>query len=118
SVKTLADGAIVADFGKVMSARPVVHFKSGVAGRSLNLLSGYRLLADGHVSTDKLATQGVDMSFSYTQAGGDETFRPFTHLAWRYLQIAAPGETLGADAISASLEHTDAPLDHAASFES
>jgi alpha-L-rhamnosidase len=118
SVKTLADGAVVADFGKVMSARPIVHFKSGVAGRGLDMLTGYRLLGDGHVSTEKLATQGVDMSFRYTQAGGDETFRPFTHLGWRYLQIAAPGETLDADAISASLEHTDAPPERAASFES
>jgi alpha-L-rhamnosidase len=118
SVKTLPDGAVVADFGKVISARPLVHFKSGVAGRTLDMLTGYRLLGDGHVSTAQLATQGVDMSFRYTQAGGDETFRPFTHLAWRYLQIAAPGETLGADAISASLEHTDAPPDRAASFES
>lgn len=118
SVKTLADGAVVADFGKVMSARPVVHFKSGVAGRSLSMLTGYRLLGDGHVSVEKLATQGVDMSFSYTQAGGVETFRPFTHLGWRYLQIAAPGETLTADALQASIEHTDAPLARAATFES
>lgn len=118
SLKTLSDGAVVADFGKVMSARPVVHFKSGVAGRNLSLLTGYRLLGDGHVSTEKLATQGVDMSFSYTQAGGDETFRPFTHLAWRYLQIAAPGETLTADAVQASIEHTDAPVARAATFES
>jgi alpha-L-rhamnosidase len=117
-VETLADGAVVADFGKVTSARPIVHFKSGVAGRSLDMLTGYRLLGDGHVSTEKLATQGVDMSFRYTQAGGDETFRSFTHLAWRYLQIAAPGETLAVDAISASLEHTDAPVMQAATFES
>jgi alpha-L-rhamnosidase len=118
SVETLADGAVVADFGKVMAARPVVHFKAGVAGRSLDILAGYRVLANGHVSTEKLATQGVDMSFRYTQAGGDETFSPFTHLAWRYLQIAAPGEPLGKDAISASLEHTDAPLEQAATFQS
>jgi alpha-L-rhamnosidase len=118
SVKTLADGAVVADFGKVLSARPIVHFKTGKAGRSLEILAGYHVLGDGHVSTVQTATQGVDMSFTYTQAGGDETFRPFTHLGWRYLQIAAPGETLAADAISASVEHTDAPLSHAATFES
>jgi alpha-L-rhamnosidase len=118
SLKTLSDGAVVADFGKVMSARPVVHFKSGVAGRSLSLRAGYRLLGDGQVSTEKLATQGVDMSFSYTQAGGDETFRPFTHLGWRYLQIAAPGETLTVNDVQASLEHTDAPVARAATFES
>jgi alpha-L-rhamnosidase len=118
SVKTLADGAVVADFGKVMSARPVVSFKSGVAGRSLDILTGYRLLDDGHVSTATTATQGVNMSFRYTQAGGTETFRSFTHLGWRYLQISTPGETLAADAIQAIVEHIDAPATHAATFES
>jgi len=118
SLKTLSDGAVVADFGKVMSARPVVHFKTGIAGRTLDMLTGYRLLGDGHVSTATLATQGVDMSFRYTQAGGDETFRPFTHLGWRYLQIAAPGETLTVDSVQASIEHTDAPVARAATFES
>ncbi|HEX2874028.1 MAG TPA: family 78 glycoside hydrolase catalytic domain [Polyangiaceae bacterium] len=118
SIKTLGDGAVVADFGKVMSARPIVRFTSGVAGRALDILTGYRLTADGNVSTERTTTQGVDMSFRYTQAGGDETFLPFTHLAWRYLQIAAPGETLTADAVSASIEHTDAPLERAATFES
>jgi len=118
SVKTLPDGAIVADFGNVMSARPLISFESGVAGRSLDILTGYRLLDDGHVSTATTTTQGVDMSFRYTQAGGAETFRPFTHLGWRYLQIDAPGEALAEDAISAIVEHIDAPEAHAATFES
>ena len=80
SIKTLADGAVVADFGNVMAARPRVHFSQGKAGRALPILTGYRLLSDGHVSTEKTATQGVDMSFRYTQAGGREDFVPFTHL--------------------------------------
>ncbi len=118
SVQVLPDGAVVADFGKVLAARPRIHFSQGKAGRALSILTGYRLLADGHVSTEKTATQGVDMSFGYTQAGGVEDFVPFTHLGWRYLQVAAPGETLTADALQASVEHTDAPLEEAASFES
>ena len=78
------------------------------------ILTGYRLLSDGHVSTETTATQGMDMSFRYTQAGGSEDFAPFTHLAWRYLQVAAPGETLAAGSIQASVEHTDGPLERAA----
>ncbi len=117
SVQVLPDGAVVADFGAVVAARPRVHFSQGVAGRSLAILTGYRLLPDGHVSTAQAATQGVDMSFSYTQANGSQDFVPFTHLAWRYLQLAPPGETLPPGAIQASLEHTDVP-ELAASFES
>jgi alpha-L-rhamnosidase len=118
SVKTLPDGAVVADFGKVITARPVVHFKSGQAGRVVNLLTSYRLLNDGHVSTTSDTTQGTDLSFRYTQAGGEETFRAFTHLGWRYLQISSPGETLANDAIQALVEHIDAPPERKATFKS
>lgn len=118
SVKTLADGAVVADFGKVITARPVVHFKNGQAGRVLNILTSYRLLADGHASTSSDINQGTDMSFRYTQGGGEETFRAFTHLGWRYLQIASPGEALSSDAVQAVVEHIDAPEDRRATFKS
>ncbi len=118
SITTLPDGAVVADFGRVMSARPVVHFASGKAGRSLRMLAGYRLLDDSHVSTAREHTQDTDLSFNYIQTDGAQDFRAFHHLAWRYLQIAAPGEVLGADAIKAIAEHVDVPLGKAATFES
>ncbi len=118
SISTLPDGAVVADFGRVMSARPAVHFASGSAGRSLPMLAGYRLQADGHVSTTREHTQDTDLSFNFIQTDGAQDFRPFHHFAWRYLQIAAPGEVLGANAIQALVEHVDVPLEKAATFES
>jgi alpha-L-rhamnosidase len=117
-VATLPDGAIVADFGKVMSMRPVVHFASGSAGKSVRMLAGYRLQPDGHVSTTKEHTQDTDLSFNYVQNDGAQDFRPFHHIAWRYLEISAPGEALGADAIKAIIEHVDVPPGNAATFES
>ncbi len=118
SVKTLADGSVVADFGKVISARPMIRFKSGQAGRAVNIVTSYRLLGDGHVSTAADTTQGTDMSFRYTQGGGEETFRAFTHLGWRYLQVSSPGESLSSDAIQALAEHVDAPANRKATFKS
>jgi alpha-L-rhamnosidase len=118
SVKTLPDGAVVADFGKVITARPVIRFKNGQAGRVVNILTSYRLLNDGHVATATETTQGTDLSFRYTQAGGEETFRAFTHVGWRYLQVASPGETLASDAIQALVEHIDVPTHSKATFKS
>ncbi len=118
SITTLPDGSVVADFGKVMSMRPTVHFASGKAGRSVKLLAGYRLQSDGHVSTTKEHTQDTDLSFDYVQTDGAQDFRAFHHVAWRYLQISAPGEALGADAIGAIVEHVDVPPGKAATFES
>lgn len=118
SVKTLADGSVVADFGQVMPARPRVRFAAGASGRTLSIRAGYRLLPDGSVSAASDATQGTDLSFRFVQRDGAQEFLPQTHFAWRYLQLSAPGEKLGADAFSALVEHTDAPLDRGAEFES
>lgn len=118
SVKTLSDGAVVADFGALMSARPDVKFQSGQASRTINMLTGYELTTDGHVSTATGATQGTDMSFRYIERAGAQEFQAFTYLGWRYLQISAPGETLSASNISAIVEHTDAPASHATKFTS
>jgi alpha-L-rhamnosidase len=115
---TLPDGAVVADFGRVMPARPLVHFNAGSSGRSVAMRSGYRLLENGHVSAAPLETQGTQLSFGYVQADGAQVFRGYTHFAWRYLEIAAPGEALGAGAIQAIIDHGDVPLDRAATFAS
>ncbi|MEO8213353.1 MAG: family 78 glycoside hydrolase catalytic domain [Myxococcales bacterium] len=116
SVKTFGDGAVVADFGMVMPARPTVRFASGVAGKLLNIQAGYRLTSDGHVSGSKATSQGSDLSFRFTQKAGAQEFRPTTYFGWRYLQVSAPGETLAASAFSALVEHTDA--EGPATFES
>jgi alpha-L-rhamnosidase len=118
SLKTLADGSVVVDFGRVMPARPRVRFAAGVSGRTLNMRAGYRLTADGSVSAAGAETQGTDLSFRFVQRDGAQEFLPQTHFAWRYLQLSAPGEKLGLEAFSALVEHTDAPLDRGAEFES
>jgi alpha-L-rhamnosidase len=118
SVKTLPDGAVVADFGAIIPARPIVTFAAGTAGRSVAMSCGYQLTADGHVSTVSSMNQGTDLSFTYVEKDGAQQFRPFTYFAWRYLQISAPGETLAKDAIQAIVQHSDAPPEDAAKFAS
>ncbi len=70
--------------------------------------------------TSSSDTQGSNMAWYYTQKAGDQTAKAFTHWAWRYLQISAPGagEPLTADDISAMIQHTDVPADRAATFVS
>lgn len=101
---TADDGTPVADFGVVVPARPVVDFDAGVAGRTLTLRAGYELAADGRVSTAAEATQSTDMSYPYTQADGPQTFRAFTHLGFRYLEI--PGAQVDLGDVRAVLMHT------------
>ena len=61
---TLPSGAVVADFGAVYAARPLVEFDSGDPGRTVTGRVGYLLDADGQVSTLH-GTQGTNLSFSY-----------------------------------------------------
>lgn len=82
-----ADGTLVADFGRVVPARPEVDFRTGVAGRTLAIRAGYTLDADGRVDRGKTASQNTDMSFPYTQADGPQQFRATVHLGFRYLEI-------------------------------
>ncbi|MEW9872914.1 family 78 glycoside hydrolase catalytic domain [Arthrobacter sp. HS15c] len=87
SFLTAADGTLVADFGKVIPARPEVDFRTGVAGRTLMIRAGYTLEANGRVDTGKTASQNTDMSFPYTQAEGPQQFRATVHLGFRYLEL-------------------------------
>jgi alpha-L-rhamnosidase len=115
SVKTLATGAVVIDFGKVYAARPEVAFRQGTDGRMVFMHVGYLLDPDGHVSTVH-GTQGTNLSFFYTQRQGAQTFLPFTFLAFRYLQIDDPGETIGRDQVTARTRHTALPSVAPATF--
>jgi len=108
TVRTLASGAVVVDFGKVYAARPEVTFRQGVSGRPVPMHVGYLLDADGHVSTVH-GVQGTDLGFSYIQRDGSQTFRPFTYLGFRYLQIDEPGEHLAHSQITAMARHAAMP---------
>jgi alpha-L-rhamnosidase len=108
-VTTLPSGAVVADFGKVIPAVPVIRFRDGEAGRAIPMTAGYVLNADGTVSNHPDDNQDTDLTYRYTQRDGDQTFRAFTYEGFRYLQLDAP-----ADEISAVVQHTDVDLDRTA----
>jgi alpha-L-rhamnosidase len=63
-----------------------------------------RPLAGGVVPQRRRAdNQSTDLSYSYVQRGGDQSFEAFTYEGFRYLQVARPAE------IEAVVQHTDAP---------
>jgi alpha-L-rhamnosidase len=117
SVRTLANGSVVVDFGKIYAARPTVAFLKGVAGRTITMHVGYLLDSDGQVSTTH-GTQGTDLSFTYIQRGGAQRFVPFTFLGFRYLQVDSPGEAMPASRFVALARHTAMPPTDPAVFDS
>ncbi|MFD0787266.1 family 78 glycoside hydrolase catalytic domain, partial [Micromonospora azadirachtae] len=118
ALRTAADGTVVADFGVVIPARPVVRFHAGVTGHTVPIRAGYTLTGTGRVATSTLMSQGTDMSFPYTQTDGEQEFRAFTHLAFRYLEIPDAGEEIALDDVSAVVVHTDVPPGGEATFAS
>ena len=114
SLTRLANGSVVADFGKVYAAVPTVTFHHGTGGHRVTMHAGYLLDAHpssgpaGQVSTTH-GNQHTDLSYSYVQRGGRETFHPFDYLGFRYLQIDRPGETLHPSDVVALTRHTALP---------
>ncbi|HXA74737.1 MAG TPA: family 78 glycoside hydrolase catalytic domain [Acidimicrobiales bacterium] len=107
-VRTLASGSVVVDFGAVYAARPQVAFHAGQAGRTVAMRVGYLLDPDGEVSTTH-GTQVTNLTFSYIQRGGTETFEAICFLGFRYLQIDGAGELIGADQVAALARHAAMP---------
>lgn len=107
-VRTLADGTVVVDFGRIIAARPEVEFRHGVDGRTIPMHVGYLLDPDGRVSTTH-GTQGTDLSFTYIQRDGEQTFVPYTYVGFRYLQIDGPGEPITGGQVAAMARHSDLP---------
>ncbi|MEE6273450.1 family 78 glycoside hydrolase catalytic domain [Georgenia sp. MJ206] len=112
------DGTVVADFGVVIPARPVVQFDEGVEGRVVPMRASYELADNGRVSTSGVATQGTTMTFPYTQVDGAQEFRAFTHLGFRYLEIPDAGEDIALEDVSAVVVHTEMPEREHATFAS
>ena len=123
SLSRLANGAVVADFGKVYAAVPTVTFAHGVPGRRITMHAGYLLDAHpspgvaGQVSTTR-GTQHTNLAYSYIERRGRQTFEPFDYLGFRYLQIDDPGETLTARDVVALTRHTAVPDETAGTFSS
>jgi alpha-L-rhamnosidase len=103
-VTKLASGAVVADFGKIIPAVPLVRFRDGVKDRAVTMTAGYLLNPDGTVSNSSHDNQGTDLTYRYTERAGDQTFRAFTYEGFRYLQVDAP-----AGDVAAVVQHTDVP---------
>ena len=127
SVTRLASGALVADFGRIYAAAPMVHFRAGTSGRAVTMRAGYLLDEPsagrpvegeaGQVSR-RHGTQHTDMGYSYVQAGGSESFEAFDYLGFRYLQVDDPGESLSSADVVAVTRHAAVPDEHAATFSS
>jgi alpha-L-rhamnosidase len=116
-VHTLPSGAVVADFGAVYAARPLVTFSSGDPGRTVTGRVGYLLDPDGQVSTLH-GTQGTNLSFSYIMGAGQQSFEGFTYCGFRYLQVDNPGEAMGAGDLVAIARHAAMPDVPMATFSS
>ncbi|MFD0856236.1 family 78 glycoside hydrolase catalytic domain, partial [Actinomadura adrarensis] len=112
-VTRLESGALVADFGKVIPAVPVVRFRDGEEGRHVPMEAGFVLNDDGSVSRSSRDNQNTDLSYGYTQHDGDQTFRPFTYEGFRYFEIPA-GVGVEPGGISAIVQHTDVDLSRTA----
>ncbi|MEV5709987.1 family 78 glycoside hydrolase catalytic domain [Actinoallomurus sp. NPDC052274] len=102
----LASGAVVADFGKIIPAVPVVRLRNGSKGTAVTMTAGYLLASDGTVSGSKHDNQSTDLTYGYTERDGDQTVRYYTYEGFRYLQINAD---VPADDISAVVQHTAVP---------
>ncbi|MFF1382094.1 family 78 glycoside hydrolase catalytic domain [Arthrobacter sp. NPDC058288] len=116
---TAPDGTVVADFGRVLPARPVVDFLDGQAGRTVMIRAGYSLDPDGRVGRSKSASQNTDMSFPYTQAAGPQRYEAAVHLGFRYLEVPGiPAEEIAA--VSGVVVHSEHPegLQREGSFSS
>jgi alpha-L-rhamnosidase len=117
SVHTLPSGAVVADFGAVYAARPLVQFSGGDPGRTVTGRVGYLLDPDGQVSTLH-GTQGTNLSFSYIMGTGTQAYEGFTYFGFRYLQVDNPGQSLSAEQLVAIARHAAMPDVPMATFSS
>jgi alpha-L-rhamnosidase len=115
--KRLADGAYVADFGSVNAATPVISLHKGIPGRAVSVVGGDLLDPNGHVSTTR-GIQQTDMHWYYDERSGDQQFRPFGYLGYRYLEVdgVSPADHLKATDVRSFVRHASMPDEHAASF--
>ena len=107
NVKKLSDGTTVVDFGKVIPARLIVHFPSGVAGTEITIQEGYELLTDGHINTSTESTQSTNMTYVYTMKDGPQTYEVWTYLGFRYVSLPAEAGSFTVDNFEATVIHAE-----------
>jgi alpha-L-rhamnosidase len=115
SVRTLAPGRVVADFGKVYAGRPRVTFAQGVAGAAVSIRTDYRTQADGSLAA---FAQSTKMDYAYVQRGGREVFEPYGYLGFRYVQVDVPQGAALPEAIAVVVRSHRLDPSRAATFES
>ncbi|MDO8213792.1 alpha-L-rhamnosidase N-terminal domain-containing protein [Conexibacter sp. CPCC 206217] len=86
SVRTLADGTVIADFGRVMSAVPQVRFQDGVADTAVSMVMSYRL-NNGRLSAD-VAAGATELAILRSERAND--FQVGDRIA-----VDAPGVNFG-----------------------
>ncbi|MBR7116591.1 MAG: family 78 glycoside hydrolase catalytic domain [Clostridia bacterium] len=106
-VMKLADGTTVADFGKVIPARIIIHFPNGTAGTQLTVQEGYELNADGSINTSSDSTQSTNMTYVYTMKDGEQTFEAWGYLGFRYASVPAEAGELTAEDFEATVVHAE-----------
>ena len=105
------DGAVVADFGAVVAATPDGHVPPRRAGRHGQAARRVPARSRRPRLDDPRAPGHRHELPSTPSAPAPQTFRPFGYLAFRYLEVDAPGEPLGAPTSSSSTRGTRAMPD-------
>lgn len=118
SVKKLSDGTTIADFGKVIPARPMITFKNGKAGNTYTIQAGYKLNSDSTIAVTAAETQNTNMTWQYTQKDGEQTYNAWDHLGFRYLSIPDCGENFTEQTICAKMFYAEMPQNMESTFES
>jgi alpha-L-rhamnosidase len=114
SVRTLAPGRVVADFGRVYAGRPRVVFPAGRWSASVSVTTDYRTLPDGSLAG---FAQSTKMDYAYVQRGGREAFEPYGYLGFRYVQVDFPADQAPPASFALVARWSRVPEPHA-SFES
>jgi alpha-L-rhamnosidase len=112
-VNRLGVGHFLADFGKVYAGMPKITFKGGQAGEVVKIKADYRVRPDG--TLDGFA-QSTRMDYEYTLRGGEETFRPYWYLGFRYVEVENAPSAFDGELMRLIVRHNRVNRD-ASSFE-
>jgi len=85
SVTHIVDEKYVIDLGKVYAGSPRITFSGGDQGKTVSMLGGYTLEADGTVSLT--TDQQTDMRYYFVLDGNTAVFEPLVYLGMRYFQV-------------------------------
>ncbi|MFI5610201.1 family 78 glycoside hydrolase catalytic domain [Amycolatopsis sp. NPDC051903] len=111
SVRKLADGSYLFDFGANRSGWPSVSV-TGHAGDTVTMIPAEKLAADGSLDIASTgASAGNQIAYRYTLSGhGRETWHPqFTYSGFRYLQVSGLRAAPTSDTVTVDVIHAANP---------